>query len=123
MWRASQRPRASLLEDAGRPLQRMGTALEQLHVKRPAVVSALTGLTGMRILRASAQGERDPHALARFRDHRGTESAETIARALQGTWQPEPLCALPPSLALYDSDHEPIRDGDRGIEAHLQGMA
>jgi len=123
VWRASQRHRASLIEDAGRHLQRMEQALEQMHVKLPAVVSDLTGLTGMRILRAIVQGERDPHALARFRDHRCKESAETIARALQGTWQPEHLCALQQSLALDDDDHQQIRDGDRVIEVHLQGLA
>ena len=123
VWRSSQRHRASLIEDAGRHLQRMGKALEQMHVQRPEVVSDLTGRTGMRMLRALVRGERAPHALAQLRDHRGTERVETIARALQGTWQPEHVCALPPSLALYDSYHEPIRDGDRVIEAHLTGMA
>ena len=46
-----------------------------------------------------------------------------MARALRGTWQPEPLFALPPSRALDDSDHEQIRDCDRVIETPLQGMA
>jgi transposase len=39
------------------------------------------------------RGERSPQALAPLRDHRCQESAETIARALQGTWQPEHLFA------------------------------
>jgi transposase len=93
VWRASQRHRASLIEDAGRHLPRMGKAMEQMPVKLPEVVSDLTGLTGMRILRAIVQGERAPQALAPLRDHRGKESAETIARALQGPWQPEHLFA------------------------------
>lgn len=123
VWRASQRHRATLIEDAGRHLQRMGKALEQMNVKLPEVVSDLTGLTGMSILRAIVRGERDPQALAQFRDHRCKERAATIARALQGTWQPKHLCAVQQSLALYDSSHEQIRDGDRVIEAPLQGMA
>jgi transposase len=123
VWRAYQRHRATLMEDAGRHLQRMEKALEQMNVKLPAVVSALTGLTGMSILRAIVRGERDAKAWATLRDHRGKESAETLARALQGTWQPEPLLALQPSLALYDDYHEQIRDCDRVIAAHLQGMA
>jgi len=101
----------------------MEKALEQMNVKLPEVVSDLTGLTGMSILRAIVQGERDPHALARLRDHRCKESVETIARALQGTWQPEHVFALQQSLALYDYYHEQIRDCDRVIEAHLTGMA
>ncbi len=123
VWRSYQRHRASLIEDAGRHLQRMEKALEQMNVKLPEVVSDLTGLTGMRIVRAIVRGERDPKALAKLRDHRCKASAETIARALQGTWQPEHLFALQQSLALYDYYHEQIRDCDRVIEAHLMGMA
>jgi transposase len=123
VWRAYQRHRATLIEDAGRHLQRIEKALEQMNVKLPAVVSDLTGVTGMSILRAIVQGERDPKALAKLRDHRCKENAETIARALQGTWQPEHLLALQQSLALYDYDHEQIRECDRVIEEHLQGMA
>ena len=76
------------------------TALEQMHVKLPAVVRDITGVTGMSILRAIVRGERDPQALAKLRDHRCKESAATIARALQGTWQPAHLCACQQSLAL-----------------------
>jgi transposase len=123
VWRSSQRHRASLIEDAGRPLQRREKALEQMHVKLPEVVSDLTGLTGMSMLRAIVRGERAPQALARLRDHRCKASVETIARALQGTWPPEHVCALQQSLALYDYYHEQIRDCDRVIEAHLTGMA
>jgi transposase len=59
-WRSSQRHRATLSADAGRPLQRMGKALEPRHVQLPDVVSNITGLTGMGILRALVRGERDP---------------------------------------------------------------
>jgi transposase len=123
VWRAYQRHRATLIEDAGRHLQRMEKALEQMNVKLPDVVSDLTGVTGMGLVRAIVRGERDAKELATRRDHRCTASAATIARALQGTWQPEPLFALQQSLALYDYDHEQIRDCDRVIEAHLKGMA
>jgi transposase len=123
VWRAYQRHRSTLIEDAGRHLQRLAKALEQMHVKLPEVVSDLTGVTGMGIIRAMVQGERDPHALARLRDRRCQASVETIARALQGTWQPEHLFALQQSLELYDYYHQQIQACDRVIEAHLQGMA
>jgi transposase len=123
VWRSSQRHRTNLIEDAGRHLQRIEKALEQMHVKLTDVVSDIPGVTGMSMVRAMGQGERDPKALAKLRDHRGKERRETIAQALQGTWQPEHLFALRQSLELYDYDHQQIRDCDRVIEAHLQGMA
>ena len=66
------------------------------------MVSDITGLTGMGIIRAIVRGERDPQALAKLRDRRCMESAATIARAWQGTWQPAHLFAFQQSLALYD---------------------
>ena len=123
VWRAYQRHRATLIEDAGRHLQRSEKALEQMNVKLPEVVSDITGLTGMSILRAIVRSERDPKTLAQLRAHRCKASAETIARALEGTWQPEHLFALQQSLALYDYSHEQIRDCDRVIEEHLKSMA
>ena len=116
VWRSYQRHRANLIEDAGRHMQRIEKALEQMNVKLPAVVSDMTGMTGMSILRAIVRGERDPQALAKLRDRRCKESAATIARALQGTWQPEHLFALQQSLALYDYYHEQIEACDRVIE-------
>src|SRR5262249_30879785 len=110
VWRSCQRHRATLTEDAGRQLHRLENALEEMNGKRPEVVSDLTGVTGMSIIRAIIRGERDAKALATLRDHRCKESAETIARALQGTWQPEHLFALQQSLALYDYYHEQSRD-------------
>jgi transposase len=123
VWRAYQRHRANLIEDAGRHLQRIAKALEQMNVQLSEVVSDITGLTGMSIIRAIVRGERDPRELAKLRDRRCMESAATIARALHGTWQPEHLFALQQSLALYDYYHEQIRGCDRVIEEHLKELA
>jgi transposase len=123
VWRAYQRHRSTLIEDAGRHLQRMEKALEQMNVKLPEVVSDLTGVTGMGIVRAIGQGERDPKALARLRDPHCKASTDTIARALEGTWQPEHLFALQQSLALYDYYHTQSQACDRVIAEHLRGMA
>jgi hypothetical protein len=59
VWRTYQRHHATLIEDAGRHLQRMAKALEQMNVKLPEVVSDLAGVTGMSIIRAIVRGERD----------------------------------------------------------------
>jgi transposase len=100
VWRAYQRHRATLIEDAGRHLQRLEKALEQMHVQLPEVLSDSTGLTGMGMIRAIVRGERAPQAFAKLRDRRGKASAATSARALPGTWQPEHLFAFQQSLAL-----------------------
>ncbi len=123
VWRASQRPRATLRADAGRHVQRLAQALEQRHVTRPAGGSDRTGRPGRRLVRAIVPGARAPQAWATRRAPRCKARAETMAPALPGTWQPEPRCACQPSLALDEDDHEQIRGCARVIAAPLQGMA
>jgi transposase len=123
IWRSYQRHRASLIDDAGRHLQRIEKALEQMNVKLTEVVSDIAGLTGMSIIRAIVGGQRDPLELAKLRDCRCKESEATIAQALLGTWRPEHLFELRQSLELYDYYHGQIRDCDREIEEHLKGLA
>jgi hypothetical protein len=72
VWRCYQRHRANLIEDAARHLQRMQKALELMNVKLTEVVSDITGLTGMSIIRAIVAGQRDPKELALLRDRRAT---------------------------------------------------
>src|SRR5438128_2027397 len=95
-------PPTALVGEAGRRLQRIGKALGEMDVELPEVVSDITGVTGVGLVRAIVRGEREPKALARLRDRRCKASAAVIARALQGTWQPEHLFALQQSIALYD---------------------
>ena len=62
------RHRATLIESAGALVQRMQKALVQMNVQLPLVVSDITGVTGLRILRDIVAGQRDPQQLAQHRD-------------------------------------------------------
>jgi transposase len=75
----------------------------QLH----HVVADITGVTGMRIIRAIAGGERNAAALAEMRDVRCKASAETIQSSLVGNYQPEHVFALSQALAMYDA-YQPV---------------
>jgi transposase len=67
------------------------------------VISDLSGWTGMRIVRAILAGERDPHALAAL-SHPGIHATrDTIAKSLEGTWQPELLFVLQQEITMYDA--------------------
>jgi len=62
----------------------------QLH----HVVSNITGVTGMKIIRAIVSGERNPEVLIKFRHICCKASEETIRNALIGNYQPEHVFAL-----------------------------
>ena len=86
------------------------------------VVSDITGMTGMRIVRAIVEGERDPAVLAQFRDARCRASVDTIRQALIGNVRDEHIFALTQALDLYDLYQAKVVDCDRRIEAVLASL-
>jgi transposase len=120
--RAYLRHRQTLIESAGIYIQRMQKALVQMNVQLPRVVSDITGVTGLRIIRDIVTGERDPQQLARHRDVRCKASAAEIVSALTGHYLPEHVFALEQNLELYDMCQRQMATCDRTIEAHVQTL-
>lgn len=117
--RAYLRQRAMLVDHAAQHVQHMQKALQQMNLRLDTVVSDITGVTGLRILDAILEGERDPLKLAQLRDPRCANSEETIARALVGNWREEHLFALRQALALFRMYHQQMADCDQQIEDYL----
>lgn len=97
-------------------IQHMQKALTFMNIQLHHVISTITGVTGMKIIRAIVAGERDPAKLAAMRDVRCKESAATIQAALVGNYQPEHVFALKQALALYDFYQGCIAECDAAIE-------
>jgi hypothetical protein len=76
--------------------------LDQCRFHLSQALSDITGLTGLRIIRAIVAGERDPQHLAALRNDRCRKEADEIALALTGTWREENLFVLTQALALFD---------------------
>lgn len=120
--RAYLRHRDTLLESAGMYIQRMQKALLQMNLQLSVVVSDITGVTGLRILRDLVAGDRDPHRLAAHRDHRCHASTAEIVAALTGNYRPEHLFVLRQNLELFDTCQTQLAACDRAIEAHVQTL-
>jgi transposase len=123
VWRGYQRQREMLIRYAGQHVQHMQKALEEMNVKLTEVVSDITGMTGMKIIKDINRGVRDPLKLAKHRDERCKATEAEIASALHGTWRKEHLFALKQAVAMYESYHRQLRDCDEQIEACLRGFA
>jgi transposase len=117
------RQRQRLIEDAGRQVQHMQKALEEMNVKLTEVVSDVVGQTGLAIIRAIIKGERDTHTLAQLRHTNCHKSAAQIARALAGSWRAEHLFALKQAVELYDVYHRLLDECDKSLEACLKTFA
>ena len=119
MLRAYVRQRAMLVTYASHHIQHMQKALEQMNVKLNRVITEITGVTGMAIIRDILAGERDPLKLAAHRDRRCSSDEATIAKSLEGTWREEHLFALRQAVELYDAYQGEILACDRAIEELL----
>lgn len=117
--RAYLRHRQTLVESAGIYTQRMQKALLQMNVLLTQVVSDITGVTGLRILRDIVAGHRDPQRLAAHRDSRCHASEAEIAAALTGQYRPEHLFVLQQNLELFDMCQRQLVTCDKAIEAQL----
>ena len=118
--RAYVRQRATLVKVSGSHIQHMQKAMAQMNLQLHNVVTDITGVTGMRIIKAILTGERDAKRLAAFRDKRCKNDVETIARSLRGNYRPEHLFSLQQAVELYEFYLSKIDECDRQILQQLQ---
>jgi transposase len=117
--RSYWRHRANLVRYASDHIQHMQKALTQMNLHLHKVLSNVTGVTGMNIIRAIISGERDPQKLALMRERGVKNTPEAIAKALEGDYRQEHLFTLKQAVELYDFYHRQIEACDREIERYL----
>jgi transposase len=120
--RALFRERNTMVDQRSDWVRRMQKSLDQMNICVHHAVSDITGVTGMRIIRAIDDGERDPQALARMRDRRCRKSEKQIAAELTGNWRSEHLFNLRQALKMYDQLCAVVADYDSEILAYLQAL-
>jgi transposase len=116
------RHRQTLVETTSTYTLRMQKALVQMNLQLPLVVSDITGVTGLRIVRDILAGQRDPERLAQHRDPRCQATHAEIVAALTGHYRPEQLFVLQQTVALFDACQTQIAQCDTAIAAHLQAL-
>lgn len=116
------RYRAELVQHRVPHYLHMQQALKVMNLQLSEVLTDITGVTGLAILRAIVAGERDPVVLAQHRNPACKAPTETIAKALTGTWKDEQLFVLHQALTLYDAYTAQLAACDQQIEQFLQSM-
>jgi len=110
------RHRDNLIRSCSREIQHMQKALQLMNIKLTNVISDITGVTGMLIIRDIVAGERDPHKLAQHRNPHCAKTEKEIALALEGNYKPEHVFVLKQALQAYDFFQQQIRDCDAEME-------
>jgi transposase len=120
--RSYWRHRKSLVEMTAVQIQLMHKSLEQMNLQLHKVLSDVTGVTGLKIIRAILQGERNPVELAKLKHPLVKSSEDTIAKALTGDWRVEHLFTLRQAVELYDIYQQKIEACDQEIEAYMKTL-
>jgi transposase len=113
------RQRGRLVQDAGRTIQQMQKALTTMNIQLANTISDVDGVTGLAIIRAILQGERDPRKLAQLRDRRVRASEEEVAQSLQGNWREDVLFELKQVVEGYDFYRKQIAECDEQLQKYL----
>jgi transposase len=109
------RYRDELVSARSTQCQHLQKALQQMNVQLHHVLSDVTGVSGLAILKAILEGERDPVKLAAMVDRRVRASQDTIQKALVGDYRIEHLFVLKSAFELYHSYEERINACDEQI--------
>lgn len=117
------RERENLVSARTQWVQQMQKSCDQMNVRIHHAVSDIDGKTGLAIVAAIVNGERDPHALAQLRDPRCRRSHVEIAERLTGTWREEHLFNLEQAYRMLSFTDEQIARYDRKIAELYQRLA
>jgi len=105
-------------------VQHMQKALERMNIKFHAVISDLTGVSGLKVIEAILAGQRDPAYLlslcdVQIRKHKG----DRVKESLRGMWKHEHLFALRQALQSWKHYQSQISECDRAIEQVLRELS
>ena len=115
--RSLVRHRDMLIKYRSAHIQHMQKALNLMNVRLTNVLSDITGVTGMKIIRSIVVGEHNPEVLASYRNGGCARSEVEIAKSLEGHYKREHLFALKQALELYDFYDQQLHDCDMELEA------
>jgi len=119
-----QRLRADHIIGAGSQIQKMQQAMERMNIKFHDVISDLTGVSGLKVIRAILAGQREPEQLLALCDVQiRKKKRDEVLESLRGTWAPEHLFALGQALEVWEFYQKLLARCDQQIEAVLKEMA
>lgn len=113
------RHRTNLIQLAADTTRKMQKYLRLLNLRLDVVIRDITGITGLAIIGAVCNGEKNPASLADLRNHNCRKSKDEIAKALQSNGRADFLFALQQEFDLYKTFQLKIEACDLEIEKML----
>lgn len=119
LLREYTRQRKNIISLASDSVRRMQKSLELMNIKVHTVISDILGKTGLQIIRAILEGERNPEILSTLCDPRIKASKVDILKSLQGIWKDEYLFMLEQAFENYEFHQRQIKNCDEKIKSQL----
>ena len=116
------RQRGNLVADASSTIQRMQKVLIEMNVQLSNVLSDISGVSGMCMIGAILEGERDPEVLVALVQPGVKATPEDILKSLEGNWRKELLFVLRQQVELCRMYQEKIQDCDQQLREHLESF-
>lgn len=116
------RQRDRLVGQAADAIRLMQKALDLMNLHLHKAISDLSGVTGLRIVRAILEGNHDPEALALMRESGIKCPHEELVHALTGNYRMEHLFSLKLALEQYDFAWQQIKECDTALSAYLASL-
>jgi len=120
--RSAVRHRSGLVSTRSCYLNRMQKALEQMNIKFHTVISDMDGKTGLRIIHAVFEGERNAEKLASLCDPRIKATRAEMVKSLEGFWSETHLFELRQCYKAFHFHNDLIEECDRELEKILLEM-
>jgi transposase len=114
------RSRASLMEDHTAVANRLQKLLEEANIKLSSVASNVLGVSGRRMLKELAKGNRNAAELAELAVRRLREKIPQLREALEGRMSPHQQQMLGDYLKQLEFLEQQVEQLDHRTEAHLE---
>ncbi|TAJ04022.1 IS110 family transposase [Marinilabiliaceae bacterium JC017] len=117
------RQRKKLIQRGADCVRHMQKAMKLMNLKLHTVISDILGKTGLLMVEAILDGERNPEELIKLKDSRIKASDEEIRMSLEGIWREEYLFMLEQAYEGYKFYQSQIHACDEKIRTQLLSQA
>lgn len=115
------REREDIISMGGTYVNKMQKALELMNIKLTEVLSQINGVSGLRVIEAIINGERDKEKLlALCHQSIKDKKAEQVLKALEGNYNDTYIFLLAQNLKLYNTHQQQLLIIDQQIQVILE---
>ncbi|MGZ5135455.1 MAG: IS110 family RNA-guided transposase [Flavitalea sp.] len=117
------RERLDTIEMGSVYINKIQRCLELMNIKLTEVISQVHGVSGMKMMKAILQGEREPETLLLLCDERiKTNKASKVLKALEGNYNDTYLFMLAENIRMWEAHQQQIGRIDKKIDQLLKSL-